>query len=100
MFHEKIKMLEINFGKNAEATRFDLTDVGDDCFVLSEMEHVSLLSELLNKWIQKNITISSQDYQKMVNLRNGLICDLDEEIDAFFFESDVFLNAKKKAKNL
>ena len=90
LYQEKVKMLEVNFGKNIEPTRFQLTDVGDDCFVLSKWDHVSLLSQLLNEWIQQNIIISEQEYQKMVNIRSGLIDDLEEAIDSFFFDSNAY----------
>lgn len=90
MLQERIKMLEVNFGKDFEPRRFHLTDVGDDCYVLSRWGQISLQSSFLNDWIQQNVCISEQDYQKMINIRSGLIDDLDEVINSFFFDSNAF----------
>jgi len=93
------KFLEVNFGPGVPAKTFQLTEVQDNTFMLATRDSVIDLVETYTQWLQKNFMIRESRYQQMIQLRAGLIHDLDEGLSSLAVNSVKFTNESLMGAN-
>jgi hypothetical protein len=65
------KVLEVSSGNNMVPKKYELVEVQQNIFMLKSRESTAKLRETLNKWLQKNYSITELDYSDMLYNRSS-----------------------------
>ena len=93
------KYLEVQTGPGEPAMKFQLVEVEENTFMLPTRESVIDLIETCSKWVDKNSMMRESGYQKMIQLRAGLIHDLGESMSSLAIDSVNFTNESLMGAN-